>query len=259
MRGGFVQGAQGRARLRLRRPGARLASLAPLPWTPSSVSEGLARKLARPPGPPTMRGVDGHLPVPGITSERRMVEPMAPAAVVVRELLLVAAGALFLALTAQISVPLPFSEVPLTGQTLGVLLLGALYGPRRGVVTVVAYLAEGAVGLPVFALGRSGLAVLLGPTGGFLIGFVPAAFIAGFAGGSRRAAVRLGILLFATLVVYGFGVPWLAATRAMPVLAALVAGMLPFVPGDVIKAGLAAGVTPAGSRLLAALPGFRAR
>ncbi|HET7768232.1 MAG TPA: biotin transporter BioY, partial [Chloroflexota bacterium] len=127
------------------------------------------------------------------------------------------------------------------------------------VATVVAYLAEGVAGLPVFALGRSGLPVVLGPTGGFLIGFIPAAFIAGFAGGSRRAALRLGILLIATLVVYACGVPWLAVTRAMPIQAALIAGMLPFVPGDVIKAGLAAGVTLPGSRLLAALPGFRPR
>ena len=204
-----------------------------------------------------MRGVDANLPIPGISSERRGIE--APVTVVVRELLLVAAGALFLALTAQISVPLPFSEVPLTGQTLGVLLLGALYGPRRGAVTVLAYLAEGVAGLPVFALGRSGLPVLLGPTGGFLLGFVPAAFIAGFAGRDRRAALRLGILLIATLVVYACGVPWLAVTRALPIGTALTAGMLPFIPGDVVKAGLAAGVTPAGGRLLAALPGFRPR
>lgn len=178
---------------------------------------------------------------------------------VVRELLLVAAGALFLALTAQVSVQLPFSPVPLTGQTLGVLLIGALYGPRRGAITVIAYLAEGLAGLPVFALGRSGAPVLLGPTGGFLLGFVPAAFIAGYANAPRRAASRVAILLVATLVVYAAGVPWLAVTRALPLAAALAAGMLPFIPGDVIKAGVAAGVTPAGARLLGALPGYRAR
>ena len=176
-----------------------------------------------------------------------------------RELVLVLAGTLFLALTARISVPLPFSEVPLTGQTLGVLLLGALYGPRRGALTVVAYLAEGIAGLPVFAAGRFGLSVVLGPTGGFLLGFVPGAFIAGLAAPTRRAALRLGILLAASLVIYAVGVPWLAVTRALPLQAALIAGMLPFIPGDVLKAGLAAGVTPAGGRLLAALPGFRPR
>ena len=206
-----------------------------------------------------MGGVDVNLPVPGISTVRRSLVPVSPAVVVARELLLVAAGALFLALTAQISVPLPFSEVPLTGQTLGVLLLGALYGPRRGAVTVIVYLAEGAAGLPVFALGRSGLPALLGPTGGFLFGFIPAAFIAGFARGSRRAALRVGTLLLATLVVYAFGVPWLAVTRALPLQTALVSGVLPFVPGDVIKAGIAAGVVPAGSRLLSLLPGFHAR
>jgi biotin transport system substrate-specific component len=174
-----------------------------------------------------MRGVDANLPVPGISAERRAAE--APATAIIRE------------------------------QTLGVLLLGALYGPWRGAATVIAYLAEGTAGLPVFALGRSGLPVLLGPTGGFLVGFIPAAFVAGLAGGARPAAVRLGILLVATLVVYACGVPWLALNRAMPLEAALIAGMLPFIPGDVLKAGVAAGVAPAGSRLLSALPGFRPR
>lgn len=206
-----------------------------------------------------MRGVDVNLPIPGISTVRRSLVRVSPVVVVIRELLLVAAGALFLALTAQISLPLPFSEVPLTGQTLGVLLLGALYGPRRAVVTVIAYLAEGAAGLPVFALGRSGLPALLGPTGGFLLGFIPAAFVAGFAHGARRPAARLAILVFATLLIYAAGVPWLAVTRALPVATALIAGMLPFIPGDVLKAGLAAGVAPAGARLLAALPGFHPR
>lgn len=209
-------------------------------------------------GRDTIGRVDVNLPTPGISAERRLAEPLVPAAVIVRELLLLAAGALFLALTAQISAPAEW-PVPITGQTLGVLLIGALYGPRRGALTVIAYLAEGLAGLPVFAFGRSGLATLLGPTGGFLLGFVPAAFIAGFASAGRRPAVRLALLLLASVVIYAAGIPWLMVVLALPLEGAFKVGVLRFIPGDVLKAGLAAGVTPAGSRLLAALPGFRRR
>src|SRR5688572_23577981 len=116
-------------------------------YRPAEAARGLtvqsAQGEAGSAGRATIAAVDAHLPIPGISeAHRRRVLPASPAAVVVRELLLVAAGALFLALTAQVSVQLPFSPVPLTGQTLGVLLVGALYGPRRGAITVIAYLAE---------------------------------------------------------------------------------------------------------------------
>ncbi|HEU5314654.1 MAG TPA: biotin transporter BioY [Chloroflexota bacterium] len=194
--------------------------------------------------------MDARLPVTGISVERHA--PARPTTIVrlLREALLIAAGTAFLALTARISLPLPFSPVPITGQTLGVLVVGALYGPTRGAATVLAYLVEGAAGAPVFAAGRAGLSVLAGPTGGFLVGFVPAAAIAGFAGARRRAALRLAILLLATAAVYACGVPWLMAVTGLPLAAALAAGALPFLPGDVLKAGLAGGVTPAGARLL---------
>ncbi|MGI8424660.1 MAG: biotin transporter BioY [Chloroflexota bacterium] len=193
--------------------------------------------------------MDAHLPVPGITAGRRLTS-WSTLAWIGRELLLLSAGTVFLALTARISLPLPFSPVPITGQTLGVLLIGALYGPYRGAVTVLAYLGEGLAGLPVFAGGRAGLPVLLGPTGGFLLGFLPGVFLAGFAAPGRRAAFRLGVMLLASLVIYVVGVPWLMVSRGLPVELALVAGMLPFIPSEVLKEGLAAGVTPAGARLL---------
>ena len=88
---------------------------------------------------------------------------------------------------------------------------GALYGPRRGTLAVVAYLLEGAAGAPVFSAGRAGLPVLMGPTGGYLLGFLPAAAIAGIIGGGRRPApVRLLAMVTASLAVYAVGVPWLA-------------------------------------------------
>ena len=190
--------------------------------------------------------VDAHLPIPGITgSDRRSTHW---ALVLAREAMLVIAATFFLALTAQITIPL--SPVPITGQTLGVLLVGALYGPRRGAVSVLAYLVEGAAGLPVFAGARAGVPVLLGPTGGYLVGFVPAAVIAGFARAGQPAIVRISLLILASVVVYVFGAPWLAAVRAMPLSTAVAAGVLPFLPGDVLKAGIAAGVLPAGALLL---------
>jgi len=94
--------------------------------------------------------------------------------------LLVVAGSLFVAALAQVSLPLPFTPVPITGQTFAVLLVGAVLGARRGAASLVLYLLEGSLGLPVFANGTNGLARLLGPTGGYLIGFVAAAWIVGY-------------------------------------------------------------------------------
>ncbi len=133
------------------------------------------------------------------------------------EVALVLAGSIFLALTARISVTLPFSPVPITGQTLGVMLVGALYGPRRGALTVVAYLLEGLAGAPVFSAGRAGIGVLLGPTGGYIAGFIPAAVVAGALAGARRPVwLRLTGMILAVLTVYLIGVPRLAiVTRAL--------------------------------------------
>ena len=176
------------------------------------------------------------------------------AVVLGREAALLLGATVFLALTARISVPLPFSPVPITGQTLGVLVVGALYGPRRGALAVVVYLLEGAAGAPVFSAGAAGLAVLMGPTGGYLFGFLPAAAFAGvLGGGSRPAPLRLLAMALASLAVYAVGVPWLATVTGMPIGAAVAAGLLPFLPGDTIKVIIAAGVAPAGMAVLARL------
>lgn len=179
--------------------------------------------------------------------------------IAVREAALLVAASVFLALAARISVPLPFTPVPVTGQTLGVLLAGALYGPRRGTAAVLAYLVEGLAGAPVFAGGRSGLPVLLGPTGGYLVGFVPAAALAGWlASSSRPAWLRLGGIALATAAIYAIGVPWLAVAAGFTIGVALAKGVAPFLVGDALKALLAAGVTPAGAHILARL-GVRPR
>ncbi len=153
----------------------------------------------------------------------------------------IALVALFAALTAvcaQITVPLPL--VPITLQTFAVIMSGLLLGPGLGALTQLVYLLLGAVGLPVFAGFHAGPASLVGPSGGYLWGFVAAAFIAGLV--SRDPEVSLGRLtvaaLAATLVVYAVGLPWLAAVAHLPFSAAIEVGLVPFLPGDAAKVAL---------------------
>ena len=177
-----------------------------------------------------------------------VVQALWPVHRIWRDAVLVVLGSFGLALVSQISVPL--LPVPVTGQTFGVLLIGLLYGSRLGAFTIVAYLAEGAVGLPVFANWGSGLAPLFGLTAGYLWGFIPAAWLAGFLlerNWSFRAT-PMGSIVYVTLaalagniviylpglaVLYGFLGSWQAAFAA---------GLLPFLTGDLLKLLLAAAV-----------------
>jgi len=142
------------------------------------------------------------------------------------------AGAVALALSARISLPLV--PVPVSAQTLAVLLVGALLGPTRGTLSVLSYLCAGAAGLPVFS-GNPAY------TGGYLLGFAPAAWLAGVLiqrGWGRRAATLLLALLIADAVIFAFGLGWLAALpRTKGVLAA---GLVRFLPGEAVKITIAA-------------------
>lgn len=168
------------------------------------------------------------------------------------DLALVLAGSLLIALAAQVAIKLPFSPVPITGQTLAVLLVAALLGSRRGAAAVLTYIAQGALGLPVFAGGAAGLARLAGPTGGYLAGFVVAAFLVGLLaerGWDRRPATTVAAMALGNVAIYALGVLWLA--RFVGGLdQAVQLGVLPFIPGDVLKIALAAVLLPAGWRLL---------
>jgi len=151
------------------------------------------------------------------------------------------AAAFFIALCAQAAIRVPFSPVPITGQTFGVLLVGALLGSRRGALSVLAYLAEGAAGLPVFAGGGSGVAWLAGPTGGYLFGFVVAAWVVGRLceqAWNRRVAGAALVMLAGNAVIYLFGLLWLA--RFVGIDKVLALGLVPFVAGDLLKIALAA-------------------
>jgi len=170
---------------------------------------------------------------------------------VLYDVMLVIVGSAFIALLSQVAIPLPFSPVPLTGQTFAVLLVGALLGGRRGGLSVILYLLEGVAGLPVFAGGAFGLARLVGPTGGYLVGFVVAAYVVGLLaqrGWDRRIWSTALAMLVGNTVIYASGLTWLAHFVGAQHVFSL--GLVPFVPGDLIKLILAAVALPAGWRLL---------
>ena len=162
----------------------------------------------------------------------------------VYDVALVGLGSLVLALSARIS--LPMWPVPITAQTFAVVMLGAFLGSRRATVAVLAYLAEGAMGLPVFANGGFGAWYMMGPSGGYLLGFVGAAWLTGYLV-ERGWDKRMGTLFLAMtaghLVIYAFGFSWLASFVGIE--KAWLAGMMPFLPGDLVKVLLATALIPA--------------
>ena len=154
-------------------------------------------------------------------------------------------GSLVMALSAQLVVRLPFTPVPITGQTFGVLFVGALLGKRRGAAAAALYLAEGFAGLPFFAA-----AVQLGPTLGYLLGFVPAAYLTGALaerGWDRKPWTAFAMTLLGSLPIFALGLANLA--RFVPAGQLLVQGLWPFVAGDLVKSAAAAGLLPLGWRL----------
>ena len=168
-----------------------------------------------------------------------------------RELALILGGSLLIALSAQLQFVLPFSPVPITGQTFTVLLLGALYGSTRGPATIVTYLALGVVGLPVFAGGAFGVARLVGPTGGYLVGFLAAAFVVGFLserGWDREPWSTAVSMIIGNGIIYVGGVLWLSKFVGWP--AVLSTGVIPFLAGDALKIALATILLPAGWKLI---------
>jgi biotin transport system substrate-specific component len=155
--------------------------------------------------------------------------------------MLVLAGSVLLAASAQVSVPM--YPVPMTLQTLVVSMIGLAYGSRLGAATVVAYLAEGAMGLPVFANFSAGVPVLMGPTAGFLWGFIGMAWLTGWLveNGYDRGFARLFFAaLIPALLLFVPGVVVLKLVTGLGWQAALMAGMVPFLLGAVVKAVLAA-------------------
>jgi len=149
--------------------------------------------------------------------------------------------ALFAALTGVgglIAIPLPFTPVPITLQTFFTFLAGAILGKYLGALSQVIYLLLGVVGLPVFAKGSSGIGAILGPTGGYLLGFIPAAFLIGWIL-ERREKAPFGLVFLAMVVgllgIYIPGVGWLMWVTRLSLVKSLLLGALPFLPGDAVK------------------------
>jgi biotin transport system substrate-specific component len=168
----------------------------------------------------------------------------------VRNALLVLGASVVTALAAQIAIPVPWSPVPLTGQTFAVLLSGAVLGARRAFLAQALYLAEGATGLPVFAGGAAGLASFAGPTGGYLAAFPFAAALTGALaerGWDRRFVTMMAAMLLGSAVIFALGLAQLS--RFVPQAQLLAAGLLPFVPGDLVKSALASLAFPFAWRL----------
>lgn len=160
-------------------------------------------------------------------------------------------------LTASAWLSVPFYPVPMTMQTLAVLLVGGLMGPRLGTAAVAGYLALGLAGAPVFHGGLGGAALLVGPTGGYLVGFLPAALLMGLAArvalrGAQRLRPAGQLLLLAAgavaaeVVIYCLGVPWLALVGGLGLREAATVGLVPFLLGDLLKAAVAVGAIRGG-------------
>ncbi|OPY37711.1 MAG: BioY family protein [Methanoregula sp. PtaU1.Bin051] len=154
----------------------------------------------------------------------------------IRKTRLIAFSAAFIGLICLASwISIPFFPVPLTLQTLFVLLT-AIVMHRYAAIPVALYVLLGALGLPIFHNGLAGVGVLLGPTGGYLIGFIFAALIAGIAFENSSKTSRIAGLAGATLAIYCCGITWLMISTGMEFLPSIMIGMLPFVPGDIVKA-----------------------
>jgi biotin transport system substrate-specific component len=187
-----------------------------------------------------------------------LVRPRSRASALAADAVLVAVGVALIGLCAQISIPLPHTPVPLTGQTFAVLLVGGAYGATRAVATLATYLIVGALGLGVFAGHASGWDVLRlsSATGGYLVGMLVAAGVVGWLadhGWDRHAIRSLPTMALGNVVIYAVGFVWLQHALGLTAHQAWVAGVRPFLPGDAIKILLAAGLLPAAWKVVDAI------
>jgi biotin transport system substrate-specific component len=160
---------------------------------------------------------------------------------------LVVIGALFLSAMAQISIPIPGSPVPVTGQTLAALLIGTSYGLSLGTSSFVLYLLVGFIGLPVFAQGGHGIARLTGATGGYLVGMLLATALTGYLAErswDQRLRTSLPTMFLGTIVIFSFGMFWLHHVAGQSWSWTFSKGFTPFIPGEIIKIAIASTSLP---------------
>jgi len=186
-----------------------------------------------------------------------------------RHAALIAAGALFIYLSSLVVIVLPDNPVPITGQTLGVLVVGGALGFRRGAAATLLYLAIGIVGVPAFAEHKGGIAVIasledghlvLGATGGYLVGFILASAIVGRLaelGWDRHVVGSVAAMLIGSAAIYAVGLPWLMAATGFTPAETIQKGLVPFIPGDLIKLAIAAGIFPIAWWVVGRRPGER--
>jgi len=180
-----------------------------------------------------------------LAQPRTIVQALVPSTGALREVVLVVFCSALIAVNAQITIPLPFTPVPITGQTLGVILTGALLGSVRGSASVLTYIGVGALGVPVFA--RTGGVA----TYGYLAGFVVAAFVVGWLaerGWDRSFPRSVAAMLAGAAVLYVPGLLWLGSVIGYDKVVGT--GLLPFIPGDIVKVLLAAAALPAAWKLV---------
>tara|TARA_B100000029_G_scaffold516440_1_gene629856 strand:+ start:3614 stop:4615 length:1002 start_codon:yes stop_codon:yes gene_type:complete len=178
-----------------------------------------------------------------------LTQTLFPQQTMLRNIVLVVIGSLFIALTAQISIQIPIGPVPITGQTFGVLLIGALLGSRLGSLSAILYIVEG-LQFPVYANATFGWSVLTGATGGYLLSFPIAAFLVGWLserGWDRKPGTLLLAMIAGNIIIYLFGVPWLInSIEGTSFNQGLQWGLIPFIPGDLAKIFVATALVPAG-------------
>ena len=183
------------------------------------------------------------------TKALTMMDAIFPRVTIARDILLILSFGAVTALSAQAAFYIGL--VPISGQTFAVLLAGALLGSKRGALSQLTYLSAGALGAPIFAGWHGGIAHVMGPTGGYLFGFVAAAFVVGFLaerGWDRRVWSTALAMVIGSIVIYAFGLSWLM--HYLPANSVLSAGLYPFIPGDLAKVALAAMALPSGWALL---------
>jgi biotin transport system substrate-specific component len=174
-----------------------------------------------------------------------------PGAGLFTDVVLIGLGSGLIAGSAQISIALPFTPVPITGQTFAVLLVGASLGAMRGGSSALLYVLLGIAGAPVYAHGAEGWAVITGASGGYLVSYPFASALTGWLAErhwDRRFSSAVGAMLTGNVLIYLFGLPWLAVVLGTGLEKTLELGLYPFVPGDTFKLYLAAALLPAAWR-----------
>jgi biotin transport system substrate-specific component len=186
-----------------------------------------------------------------------------------RHIALIVAGALFIYLTSLVVIVLPNNPVPITGQTLGILVVGGALGFRRGATATLLYIVIGILNVPAFAEHRSGIGVIasmedgrlvLGATGGYLVGFILASAIVGRLaelGWDRHVVGSVAAMLIGSVAIYAVGLPWLMAATGFTPQETIQKGLVPFIPGDIIKLAIAAGIFPIAWWVVGRRPGER--